>query len=332
VTGVQTCALPICFEIGAADGHRYLYDFIGTETVVLDAAIPRSSLQFAVDGNGVRLTRSGSPDWSVQLWGLLDPAFFGGGEYAFGNEGPLEMLEFLADGSVLTAAQMRALLPAGAWLPDSAGADTTLTGDAQRNSIWGLAGNDVLAGGGGDDWLYGGTGNDVSTGGLGNDWIDDADGADTYHFARGDGQDYLVDNSDAAATDRLVFGPGINPADVTVHLDGDNSIRFELTPAGGGPVSDSIVVLAWRDPQQRNQLERIEFSSSPVVWTAAAIDAFLGGGQALPQAALRAHGLSAAGIADALAGFAAAAEDDVAGFSPDRRWPLLATGPESGLA
>jgi Ca2+-binding RTX toxin-like protein len=64
--------------------------------------------------------------------------------------------------------------------------DDTLMGDGQNNTLMGLAGNDTL---------YGGTGDDV------------------YVFALGDGQDTIYESG---GTDKIQFGAGINPADVTV--------------------------------------------------------------------------------------------------------------------
>ncbi len=57
-----------------------------------------------------------------------------------------------------------------------------LTGDGNANTLWGMAGNDVLTGGGGGDALKGGPGNDSfvytalsdsAASGLGKDTITD---------------------------------------------------------------------------------------------------------------------------------------------------------------
>ncbi len=326
------------YRIGAGDGYRFVFDFDGNgDAVELAAAIDPSALGVAADANGLLLTRSDAPGWVLTLWGMLDPAFSPGGLYANGSDGPIETLRVLADGSTLDAAQMRARLPAGAWLPGSDAGDDLLTGDGQRNSVWGRAGNDTLNGAGGDDWLYGGAGSDDVTGGTGDDWFDDPDGAaDTYRFARGDGSDVIIDRGEAPVQDRLVFGPGITSAEVSVHLDGVDSVRFEIAAPGGAAATDRIIVIAWRQAETVNKIERIEFADGQV-WTAQDVDAFLDLGTALPLESPRAHvlavgrpadatsGLSPRGIADAVAGFAAAG-DDLGEADAGRRWhepPIL---------
>ncbi len=116
------------------------------------------------------------------------------------------MLQF-ADGNtmawkdVMTEAS-KPIVPPNLTLNGTAGADV-LAGKAGNDTLNGLAGNDNLSGGAGNDSLNGGLGNDTLTGGLGNDLLVGDKGNDTYLFARGDGQDTLVDkdstwfNSDA---------------------------------------------------------------------------------------------------------------------------------------
>jgi Ca2+-binding RTX toxin-like protein len=319
------------YRIGAGDGNRFIFDFDGNgDTVEVAAVVDPSTLVFEADANSLHISRSDAPGWALTLWGMLDPAFTPGGIYANGSDGPIETLRLLSDGSTLDAAQMRARLPAGAWLRGSDGVDDLLSGDGQRNSIWGQAGHDTLNGGAGDDWLYGGAGGDDVTGGTGDDWLDDQDGAaDTYRFARGDGADMIADRGEAAAQDRLVFGPGIVAADVSVHLDGVDSIRFEIAGAGGAAATDRIVVIAWRQADVLNKIERVEFDNG-TVWTAADIDAFLDAGTVLPLALARSGelgtsalggvsmGLSMRGIADAVAGFAADSADEDDGGARQR--------------
>ena len=63
-----------------------------------------------------------------------------------------------------------------------------------NDTLYGNAGDDTLDGGAGNDTLYGGNGNDLLQGGLGNDTLAGESGDDTYVFARGDGQDTIVDS------------------------------------------------------------------------------------------------------------------------------------------
>ncbi|SMB32247.1 Hemolysin-type calcium binding domain protein (fragment) [Sterolibacterium denitrificans] len=67
-------------------------------------------------------------------------------------------------------------------------------GNAGNDALYGGAGDDFLDGGTGSDSLYGGSGNDTLNGGAGNDYLAGEAGDDTYLFARGDGQDTIVDS------------------------------------------------------------------------------------------------------------------------------------------
>lgn len=71
--------------------------------------------------------------------------------------------------------------------------DDTLIGGAGNDYLSGGAGRDTLQGGDGDDMLFGGAGDDFLAGGKGNDYLNGATGANSYLFARGDGQDVIVD-------------------------------------------------------------------------------------------------------------------------------------------
>lgn len=291
------------YRIGTGNGTRFVYEGQlpnhAGDQVVLDAAIARDTVRVHVDGSGVRLSRSDAPDWAVQLFAMLDPRWAGG---------PIETLRFESDGSSLDAAGILALLPAGEWVPGTGGNDN-LVGNALRNSILGGDGNDTLVGAAADDWLYPGSGNDDSNAGPGNDWIEDQDGgADIYRYARGDGVDLLIDNGDAAETDRLLFAAGITTGDVQVSRVPDTTDLMLQVRSGGADVGDAIRVLAWFDAGSRNKLERVEFASG-TVWTAADIDAFVAGGPVLPLAAQRATPQQLdPGFADAVATFVAAGE------------------------
>jgi len=126
-----------------------------------------------------------------------------------GSAHTIENFEF-ADGTVLTAAEMRARL-----------LSTSFTND--NDSTSGTAYADVIDTLGGDDEISAGSGNDVITGGKGNDYIDGGYDNDTYIFNRGDGSDTIYDG---AGNDTLQFDEGIDESDVVVSRamdDGDTS-------------------------------------------------------------------------------------------------------------
>ena len=78
-------------------------------------------------------------------------------------------------------------------------AANSLTGGAGNDWLRGYGGDDTLLGGAGDDTLDGSLGHDTYEGGPGNDTFSDAVYSasdwswDTYRFARGDGQDVILD-------------------------------------------------------------------------------------------------------------------------------------------
>ncbi len=83
-----------------------------------------------------------------------------------------------------------------------------ISGGSGDDTLYGDAGNDILIGGEGDDTLNGGTGNDTLKGGVGDD---------TYVFAKGYGNDTIID-SDGLNT--LKF-KGLKPSDILVNGIGD---------------------------------------------------------------------------------------------------------------
>lgn len=100
--------------------------------------------------------------------------------------------------------------------------DDIIDGNGGADIIAGFSGDDRLLGGDGDDSLIGDDGNDVLIGGEGNDYLDGGRGNSTLLFSRGDGFDnvslYSMDRL-AGDTNTIVFGNGIVPDDVIVHLN-----------------------------------------------------------------------------------------------------------------
>lgn len=109
-----------------------------------------------------------------------------------------------ADGSVISWKDVMAVAtkPLDLTLTGTAKADT-LKGDAGNDTLVGLAGNDSLSGGAGNDRIDGGAGADTLAGGSGNDTLIGGTGSDTYLFARGDGQDRIID------TDSTLFNSDV---------------------------------------------------------------------------------------------------------------------------
>lgn len=135
------------------------------------------------------------------------------------------------------------------------GDDDQLYGQAGSDSLYGGPGNDTLGGGAGADSLFGGPGADTLLGGLDND---------RYFFRRGDGDDVIRD--DGGTADRIIFGSGIAPDDVTVGANGSTvifDVRTNRALVGDRlNIADGFLTTT--------TIETIEFADG-TVWNTAAV-------------------------------------------------------------
>ncbi len=126
-----------------------------------------------------------------------------------------------------------------------------LNGGEGVDTLNGGSGDDLLRGGAGNDSITGGSGADQVTGGSGNDVLTGGSGNDVYMFARGDGQDTIIDSDPFAGNqDRTVFG-SINPLDLVISRQA-NDLR--LTIHG---TADSLVIQNWY-VSASNQVEDVQ--------------------------------------------------------------------------
>ena len=147
----------------------------------------------------------------------------------------------------------------------------TINGEADDDSLSGGNGDDSLAGGLGNDLLQGGYGNDLLNGGPGNDTLDGGVGNDVYTWNLGDGDDVITDDiysGGSGEVNRLVFGPGITPSDVTSEAVLTSSYHLKFVIRQNGVVSGSVIVNYWTNnylgPQHKDRW-RIDFSNG-VTW------------------------------------------------------------------
>jgi len=133
--------------------------------------------------------------------------------------------------------------------------DDVIGGNNNANVLTGFAGNDVIIALGGNDSI---------TGGIGDDTLEGGAGSDAYFYDAGDGSDVLLDVGTDSA-DRLVFGSGINSANVLIDPDLSNAdkmiIRFT------NMLGQIAVQQQWTNGAG---LEFIEFADG-TVWDYAAI-------------------------------------------------------------
>jgi Ca2+-binding RTX toxin-like protein len=140
-----------------------------------------------------------------------------------------------ADGTEWSSARIRSRLTTE--IGDDGG---TVLGWQGDDLIYGGAGNDVIDGSYGSNELHGGGGDDVLSvhssasnnifvGGTGNDTMTGSHKSDTYLFNKGDGHDTIIELSQysTSSIDTLVFGAGLEAADITVFREGfDVVLRF----------------------------------------------------------------------------------------------------------
>ena len=94
----------------------------------------------------------------------------------------------------------------------------TLDGGTGVDFVYGGAGDDTVNGGADNDFLSGDAGNDTLDGGTGNDQLIGGAGNDTYLFGKGDGQDTISSDYDAAAgkLNVLQFRAGVAPDEIAI--------------------------------------------------------------------------------------------------------------------
>jgi len=175
----------------------------------------------------------------------------------------------------------------------------SLLGNQGYDTLYGEAGNDTLRGGGGNDTLYGGDGDDKVIGTDGNDYLAGESGNDTlwgddsyirgddtlvggagndtmygglgndlYIINLGDGNDYIEDSDTlSGVVDRVQFGVGINPAEVTAaNVSGNLVLSL-------GATGQTLTVKSFFSSSYA-KIERFEFSDG-TVWSTQDVSARL---------------------------------------------------------
>lgn len=143
-----------------------------------------------------------------------------------------------------------------------------IDGGAGNDVILGGEGNDQLSGSSGNDQLNGGAGNDILDGGTGSDDLTGGVGSDTYIWRRGDGNDIIMELSDAGSIDTIsilglasdrVFYESFRGDLTIITSDGE---RITVTGQFSGDTSTGIEEIIFEDGTviDRNALENIAFS------------------------------------------------------------------------
>ncbi|MGA6829366.1 calcium-binding protein, partial [Nitrospira sp. NS4] len=114
----------------------------------------------------------------------------------------------------------------------------------------------TVIGSAGDNVIIGSTGTDSLTGGAGNDTLNGGLGADTYLFGRGDGQDFVQDNS--GSSDKLLYAADINPLDLVISRQA-NDLRLSIHGS-----TDSVTIQNWYISSS-NRTETIQAGNGEVL-------------------------------------------------------------------
>lgn len=125
-----------------------------------------------------------------------------------------------------------------------------LNGASGIDIIHGNNGNDQISGGVGNDMLYGDSGNDTLDGGTGNDTLKGGSGDDTYIFAKGYGNDTIIDSE---GLNTLRF-KGLKPSDILVN--GTDEYDAAITIKG---TNDTLVIKDFRKGEEYRNYD-LEFN------------------------------------------------------------------------
>lgn len=133
------------------------------------------------------------------------------------------------------------------WLLGGTGDDKLIAGGGEGDYLNGEAGDDLLEGDDASDWLEGGDGNDllrargggdILRGGKGTDTLEGGEGGDIYHYAAGDGIDYLKDTGITTDTDEIRL-KDLTLAQLSFYLSSsDDDLFIKAGPAA----SDWLVI------------------------------------------------------------------------------------------
>ena len=162
------------------------------------------------------------------------------------------------------------------WIQAGAGDDLVNAGSG-ADGVAGEEGNDVIAGGRGDDTIFGGNGddllqgdedNDCLVGEAGNDTLIGGEGNDAYIFARGYGQDIIMDSDITAGNmDTIFFDGDVQPSEIGLRRNGDDLV-FSINGT-----DDTLTVSGWFAGDE-NKIEQVKFADG-TIWDAPAIEGML---------------------------------------------------------
>ncbi|MBI2319227.1 MAG: putative Ig domain-containing protein, partial [Betaproteobacteria bacterium] len=157
------------------------------------------------------------------------------------------------DGTVLSQAELYASRYFGNQFLTAGDNGEVLNGGAGDDTLTGGAGSDTLYGWDGNDDLDGSAGEDTLVGGRGNDNLRGGNGSDSYVFARGDGQDTVVDAGDLQSIDTLQL-TDVLQSDVTLDRMANGDLQIRVNGA------DDRITVQGQYTLTGNRIEQIVFA------------------------------------------------------------------------
>nr|WP_312872500.1 calcium-binding protein [Rhizobium viscosum] len=149
------------------------------------------------------------------------------------------------------------LLTAAIDVTSDADGNERLHAGAGDDVVYGRGGQDEIQGEEGNDTLYGNENDDLLTGGVGND---------TYGYARGDGNDTIIETADySGSLDKLIFSD-IDASEITLRQKGNDLIIEIAESAPGAGDGGSILVKSSVAGALEHGIESIQFSDG-TSWT-----------------------------------------------------------------
>ncbi|MGR9503742.1 calcium-binding protein [Rhizobium leguminosarum] len=154
--------------------------------------------------------------------------------------------------------------------PDQSGllmAATDVTTDADSNErLHAGAGDDVIYGRGGQDEIQGEEGNDTLYGNDNDDLLTGGVGNDTYGYARGDGNDTIIETADnSGSLDKIIFSD-IDAGEIILRQKGNDLIIEIAESASGAGDGGSILVKSSVAGDLEHGIEGIQFGDG-TIWS-----------------------------------------------------------------
>ena len=183
------------------------------DSIQFGEGIIEDNLTFRNEGNNLRIIVNNNETQGIILYD-----FFRNSGYRLNNI-------VFADGSIFN------LAVSGLTLEQNFSSGNTITGTAYDDTInaentYSVTinadeGNNNIIGGDGNDTINTGNGNNIIHGGKGDDTLNAGSGDDTYIYNIGDGFDTITDSG---GNDKIVFGTGIAPEDLSFTQKGNSLI------------------------------------------------------------------------------------------------------------